>query len=88
MDELVLGVAEVTVGVFAVAAVSGAARGLRVTDAIGLGAENAQKSLRGHGAGADFNVVGLLQDTAARRPEALQAEEKLLKGQRGGLWDG
>ena len=80
-DELELGVLEEAVGVLAVAAVGGAARGLRVADAVGLGAEHAQKGLRRHGARAHFDVVGLLKDAAALRPKALQAEEQVLEGE-------
>ena len=80
-DDLQLGVAEEAVGVFAVAAVGGAARGLRVGDADRLGAEHAQEGVGRHGAGADFEVVGLLQDAAVFGPEALQGEEQFLKGE-------
>ncbi len=79
-DDLELRVAEEAVGVFAVAAVGGAARGLRVGDADGSGAEDAQEGVRRHGAGADFEVVGLLEDAAVLGPEALQGEEQLLEG--------
>ncbi len=76
---------EEAVGVFAITAVGGAARRLRVADAVGLGAEHAQKGLRRHGACADFNVIGLLEDTTACGPEALQTEQQFLKGEGGGL---
>jgi hypothetical protein len=78
-DELKLGVLEEAIGIFAVAAIGRAARWLRVTDAIGLGAEHAQKGFGRHGAGADFDVIRLLNDAAAFRPETLQTEEELLK---------
>ncbi len=84
-DELKLGVAEEAVGVLAVAAVGGTPRGLRIADLIRLGPQHAQKGLRRHGARAHFHVVGLLEDAAALRPKALQAEQKLLKGERSGL---
>ena len=82
-NELELGVLEEPVGILAVAAVGGAARGLRVADLVGLGAEDAQKRLRRHGAGADFDVVGLLENASALGPEGLQAEEQFLKGEPG-----
>ena len=47
-------------------------------------AEHAQKRFRRHGAGADFDVIRLLQHTSALSPEALKAKEQFLKGKRGG----
>src|ERR1019366_9498986 len=82
-DELELGVLEEAVGVLAVAAVGGTARGLRVADFVRLGAKHAEKGFRRHGAGADFDVVRLLQNAAALRPETLQTEEQVLEGERG-----
>jgi len=84
-DELKLRVLEEAIGVLAVAAVGRAARGLCVADLVRLGAEDAKKGLRRHGARAHFHVVGLLKDAAALRPKTLQAEEQVLEGERGGL---
>ena len=78
-----MGVLEEAVGILAVAAVGGAARGLRVADAVGLGAEDAQEGFRRHGARANFDVIGLLEDAAAGGPKGLQAEEQVLEGERG-----
>ena len=83
-DELKLRVLEEPIRILAIAAVGRASRGLRIADFVRLGPEHAEKGLRGHGACADFDVVRLLQDAAALGPEALQAEEQLLKGE-GGL---
>jgi hypothetical protein len=84
-DELKLRVAEEPVGVLAVAAIRGAARGLCVAHFVRLGPLHAQKSLRRHGARTHFHVKRLLNHTAAFRPKALQAEQKLLKGERTAL---
>ncbi len=46
----------------------------------GPGAEDAQEGVGRHGAGADFEVVGLLEDAAVLGPEALQGEEQFLEG--------
>ncbi len=87
-DQLKLRVPEEAVGVLAIAAVGRTPRGLRIADLVGLGAQHAQKGLRRHGARAHFHVVGLLQNAAALRPKALQAEQQLLKGERGGFHGG
>ena len=81
-DHLKLHVLEQAVGILAVAAVGGTARGLHVADAIGLGTEHAQEGLGRHGSGADLDVVGLLQDAAVVGPESLQAQHQFLEGQR------
>ena len=81
-DDLILHVLEEAIGILAIAAVGGTARGLHVTDAIGLGAEHAEEGLGRHGSGADFDVVGLLQDAAVVGPESLQAKDEFLKRQR------
>ena len=80
-DDLQLSVPEKAIRVLAVTAIGGATRRLRVPDADGLGPEHAQKRIRRHGAGADLDVVGLLQDAAALRPEALETKDDLLKSQ-------
>ena len=61
-DHLQLLVLVEAIGILAVAAVGGTAAGLHVGDAIGLRAQHAQKCLGTHGAGADFDVVRLLND--------------------------
>ena len=81
-DDLVLHVLEEAVGVLAVAAVGGTARGLNVADAIGLGTEDAEKGFGRHGSGADFDIVGLLEDATMIGPKSLQAKDEFLKGQR------
>ena len=70
-DDLQLEVLEQAVGILAVTAVGGTARGLHVRDPIRIGPEHAQKRLRRHGARADFDVVGLLQDRSALGKESL-----------------
>ncbi len=84
-NDLQLRVLIKTIGVLAVAAVSGTARRLHVCDLIRLRPQHPQESFRRHGAGADFHVVGLLQHAAAFRPEGLEPQDKLLKRQRVGL---
>ena len=81
-DHLKLGVLVEPIRVLAVTAVSRAARRLRVGDAYGLWAEHAQKGVGAHGAGADFDIEGLLQHAATLGPETLQSEEDFLKGER------
>ena len=73
------------VGIFAVAAVGGAAAGLHVSHAIGFGAENAEECFGRHGAGADLEIVGFLDDAAAVGPVLFEAEDGLLEG-RGWGW--
>ena len=68
-----------TVGIFAIAAVRGTAAGLHIGDTVRLRTEHAQERLRAHGAGADFDVVRLLNNAAAVGPVALQLENDLLK---------
>ena len=75
-DHLQLLVLVEAIGIFAIAAVGGAAAGLDVGDAIGLGAEDAQKGFGGHGARADFDVVGLLDDAAAVGPILLRGRRR------------
>ena len=56
------------VGVLAVAAVGGPAGGLDVGHVPGLGPQGAQKGRRVEGAGADLEVVGLLEDATLVGP--------------------
>ncbi len=72
------------VGVLSVAAIGGASGGLRVRDVDRLRTEHAQEGVGRHGAGAHLNVIGLLKDASAFRPEGLQPEQQLLKGERFG----
>src|SRR5208337_4257897 len=81
-DDLVLHVLEQPVGVLAISAISGAARGLHIPHTIGLGAKHTQESFRRHGPRADLDVIRLLQNTAMLRPESLQAQYHVLKRQR------
>src|SRR5262249_8454857 len=55
------------------------AAGLYISDAVGIGAEHAQESLRAHGPGADLRIVGFLNDAVARGPVLLEREDDLLK---------
>jgi len=81
-DDLILHVLEEAIGILTVAAIGGAARGLNVSDAIGLGAEHAKECLGSHGASADFNIVGLLQNATVIGPKTLQTKNEFLKRQR------
>ena len=76
---LKLMVFEETVGIFAVAAVGGAAAGLDVDHAIRLGTEDAEECFRMHRAGANFDVVGLLEYAALVGPEFFELEDEILK---------
>ena len=69
-------------GILAVAAVGRTARRLHVADAIWLRTQHAEKGLRRHGSGANFDVIRLLQNAAMFGPEALQSQDQFLKGQR------
>ena len=79
-DDLELLVLVEAIGIFAVAAVGGSAAGLDVGDALGVGAEDAEEGFRGHGAGADFDVVGFGDDAAAVGPIFLEGEDGVLEG--------
>ncbi len=68
------------VRVVPVTAIRWAARGLYVGRAPWLRADGAQKGGRVKRAGAHLHVIGLLDHAAALRPEALQMEDKFLKG--------
>ena len=56
------------VGIFAVAAICRPAAWLGIDDAIRIGPEHAQESFRVHRSGADFHIVGLLENAIAARP--------------------
>ena len=84
-DDLILKMFVEAVGIFAVASVGGPTRGLDVSDAVGSGAEDAEKGFRVHGAGADFGVVGLLEDAALAIPIVHQLQDELLESEAGSL---
>ena len=89
-DHLQLVVVLQAVGVLAVAAVLGAARGLHVGGIPGPRAERAQRRRRVEGAGAHLHVVRLQHDAALLGPERLQRQdevlERLVGPQTGGVW--
>src|SRR5262250_2834313 len=74
------------VRVFAVPPIRWSPRGLYISDLIWLRPEHTQKCLRSHRARPHFQIVRLLQYTAALRPECLEAQDQLLKGRR--VWLG
>ena len=67
------------VGVLAITAVCGAATGLHVGNAIWRGAEDAKECFGMHGAGADFDIVGLLKYAALIDPEMRKLEDQVLE---------
>ena len=79
-DDLELLMLVEAVGIFAVAAVGGAAAGLHVRHFIRFGAEDAQEGFGRHGAGADFEIMRFLDDGATVGPVVLQLEDCVLKG--------
>ena len=81
-DDLELVVLEQPVRVLAEAAVGGAPRRLHVGDPPRPGPEHAQERLGVHGAGPHLGVEGLVDQAAARRPEARQRRDQVLKGHR------
>src|SRR5229473_2910682 len=56
-DHLKLGMLVEAIRIFSVTTVGGPTTGLNISDAISMRAEHAQKSLRVHGARADFHVA-------------------------------
>ncbi len=79
-DDLELVVVLQPVGVLAVAAVLGAARGLDVGAAPGLGPERAQGGRGVERAGTHLHVVGLQDHAALVRPELLERQDETLEG--------
>ena len=67
------------IGIFAVAPVGGTARRFDIGDLVWFGTEHAKKRFRMHGAGADFNIVRLLQHAASLPPEIQQRLDEVLK---------
>ena len=72
------------VGILAVAPVRRPARGLNVGHFVWVWPEHTQKGFGRHSAGANFDIVGLLQHTSAFRPEGLQMQDEALEGERVG----
>ena len=81
-DHLQLHVLEQPVGILAVASVRRTPRRLHVRDLVRLRSQHAQERFRSHGAGADLNVVGLLQHASALGPKSLQAQDEFLERER------
>src|SRR6267143_5775867 len=67
------------IGIFAVAAVGGPTTRLHVSDAIGTGAEYAEKGFRVHCPRADFHIVRLLEDAALLHPELGELQDQILE---------
>lgn len=78
-DYLVLIVFLNTVGIVPITSVRRPSRGHHISHPIRLGSENTKKSFRGHGAGADFEIVRLLESTSMPVPVAFQGQDDLLK---------
>src|SRR5215471_3694570 len=74
------------VGVLAVASIGRPARWLDISDAIGSGTEDTKERFRVHGAGANFGVVGLLENAPLVSPEVHEFENEILKGKAGDLF--
>ncbi len=81
-DHLELVVLEQAIRVLAKPSVVGPPRRLNVGDAPMRRTEHAQQRLGMRGAGADFEVQGLLNQAAIGGPELLQLEDEVLEGQR------
>ena len=73
---------EEPIGILSVTTIRRPTRGLHIGDLAGLRPEHTQEGLGGHGASAQFDIIGLLQDASALGPEGLQAQDKLLKSER------
>jgi hypothetical protein len=67
------------VGILSIASVGGPTTRLHIPDAIGAGAEYAEKRFRMHGARADFHVVRLLEGAALLHPELRELQNEVLK---------
>ena len=85
-DDLELVVLEQAIGVLAEPPVVGPPRRLHVGDVPVRRPEHAQQRLGVRGAGADFEVQGLLQQAPVGGPELLQLEDQVLEGQRDMNW--
>src|SRR5260370_4291563 len=78
-DHLKLGVLVEAIRIFSVTTVGGPTTGLNISDAISMRAEHAQKSLRVHGARADFHVVRLLKYATLLHPKLRELQNQILK---------
>ncbi len=78
-DDLVLVIVLQTVGVFAIAAIDRAARGLDVGGLPRLFAEGAQDRRRVQCACANFNIVRLQNDAALFGPVMMQGQDQVLE---------
>ena len=84
-DHLQLLMLEEAIGIFAVTSIRRTTRRLHIGNFVRLWPQYSQESFRSHGARADLDIVWLLQHTSALRPESLQTQDQLLKGQRIGF---
>src|SRR6202521_4654248 len=80
-DHLKLSVLIEAIGILAVTTVGGPTAGLYVADPVGGRSEHAKKSFRGHGAGAHFHIVRLLQDAALIHPKMRELQDQFLEGE-------
>ena len=78
-NDLQLHVLIQAIGILAVTPICRPPRRLHVCDFVWFGSKHAQKSLRRHCAGANFDVVWLLQDASTLGPEGLEAKDEFLK---------
>src|SRR5712664_287879 len=78
-DDLKLRMLVQTIGIFAIAAVGGPTTRLDVGDAIGIGAKDTEKGFRMHRAGADLDVVRLLEDAALLYPKLGELQDQILE---------
>ena len=78
-DHLVLVIVLEAVGVLAVAAVGGPPGGLHVGHVPGFRPQDPEEGGGVEGARPHLDIVRLLDDTAPRRPEALQGHQQFLK---------
>lgn len=69
-----------SVGVFAVAGIIGPDGGLDVGSSPGLGTQGSEECAGIHGAGADFGVGGVREETAVGGPVVLETEYGILEG--------
>ena len=83
-DHLILVIVLQAVGIFAVAAVGGAARGLHIGGRPGLRPQRAQGGGGVEGARAHFHVIGLEDGAALPGPVFLQAQDHILEALRSG----
>src|SRR5256885_14101615 len=70
---------EKAIGIFSVAAIGRASRWLHVRNFVRIRAKHAQERFGSHRAGADFDIVGLLDDSATLSIKSLELEDQLLE---------